>query len=191
MLLIFFFSMMAFVMMESTFALYLNATFGYTVFQVGLFFTLAGVVIAVVQGGLVGRLTKKFGEWPLAIAGPLLVTTAMYLLATLTVYALVVVVVVAVIINATGRSLQTPTLSALISHTGDPRQQGTIFGLFHMLGSLARVVGPIMATLAYTHHHSAPYLMAGGITLAIAVWTAWLKTFVAAQKDQRAVPAAA
>jgi predicted MFS family arabinose efflux permease len=115
----------------------------------------------------------------------------MLMLACLSIYAFLAIIIVAILFNATGRSLQTPTLSALISHTGDPRQQGTIFGLFHMLGSLARVVGPIMATLAYTHHHSAPYLMAGGITLAIAVWTAWLKTFVAGQKDQRGFPVAA
>ncbi len=176
MLLIYFFSMMAFVMMESTFAIYLNDLLGFKELKVGLLFALAGVVIAVVQGGVVGRLSKKIGEWPLVITGPLLVTIAMLLLASLNLYATLAIVIVAILFNASGRSLQTPTLSALISHTGDPRQQGTVFGLFHMLGSLARVVGPIMATGVYTRHHAAPYLMAGGITFAIAAWTIWLRT---------------
>jgi len=104
------------------------------------------------------------------------VTVAMLLLALLPMYATVGVVIIAIIFNASGRSLQTPTLSALISHNSDPRQQGTVFGLFHMLGSLARVIGPIIATLAYTKHHTAPYLVAGAMTFAIAGWTIFLRT---------------
>jgi MFS family permease len=178
MLLIFFFSMMAFVMMETTFALYLNALFGYTQFQVGLLFALAGLTIAIVQGGLVGRLTKKFGEWPLVILGPVLVTCAMLLLAEQNWHAMVWLMFPTIILNATGRSLQTPTLSALISHTSDPKQQGTVFGLFHMLGSLSRVIGPVVATGIYTKHHAGPYFLAGAITFAAAIWTMMLRTQV-------------
>lgn len=175
MLLIFFFSMMAFVMMESTFAIFLNDLLNFNALKVGLLFGLAGVVIAVVQGGLVGRLTKAVGEWPLVIAGPLLVTAAMAMLVELNWLPVVWLVVVAIITNATGRSLQTPTLSALISHYSDPKQQGTVFGLFHMLGSLARVIGPLVAAAVYTKHHASPYLLAGAITLGAALWTVMLR----------------
>jgi predicted MFS family arabinose efflux permease len=142
---------------------------------VGLLFALAGVTIAIVQGGLVGRLSKAVGEWALVIAGPLLVTTAMLLLAELSRHPFLGLVIIALICNASGRSLQTPALSALISHTSDPKQQGTVFGLFHMLGSLARVIGPIIATGSYTKHHTAPYLIAASITAAMAIWSLVLK----------------
>src|SRR5438046_2652500 len=117
MLLIFFISMAAFVMMESTFAIFLNDLLKFDELHVGLLFALAGVTIATVQGGLVGRLTKKFGEWPLVIAGPLLVTAAMLMLVELHWRPAIALLIFAVICNASGRSLQTPTLSALISHT--------------------------------------------------------------------------
>ena len=175
MLLIFFISMAAFVMMESTFAMFLNDTFGYTARKVGWFFALAGLVIIIVQGGLVGRLSKLLGEWALVIIGPLLVTVAMMTFAGVGVRPLVALLLVGVIFNATGRSLQTPALSALISHTAGPEMQGRVFGLFHMLGSLARVLGPLVATAAYTHHHTAPYLIAAGLTLAIALWSVALR----------------
>ena len=174
MLLIFFFSMMAFVMMEATIAIFLNDLFNYDELQVGLFFALAGVVIIVVQGRMVGKWSRRFGDWPLVILGPLLVTAAMLMLAQVGITPVVWLVVVAIIVNATGRSLQTPTLSALISHTSDPKQQGTVFGLFHMLGSLARVVGPIIATGIYTKHRVAAYVVAGAITLGAAGWSALL-----------------
>ena len=83
--------------------------------------------------------------------------------------------IIALITNATGRSLQTPTLSALISHHSDPKQQGTVFGLFHMLGSLSRVIGPAVAGAVYAKHHVAPYLMASAITAAVTVWTVALR----------------
>ena len=178
MLLIFFFSMMAFVMMEATFALFMKDLFAYDTRGVGLLFALAGVTIAVVQGRLVGKWSRRFGEWPLVIAGPVLVATAMLLLVLVGYKAVIWLVVIAIIANATGRSLQTPTLSALISHHSDPKQQGTVFGLFHMLGSLSRVIGPAVAGAVYAKHHVAPYVIASAITAAVAVWTVGLRRVV-------------
>lgn len=173
--LIFFFSMLAFAMMEATYAMFMNDVFGLRELAVGFSFALAGVTIAVVQGRFVGKWAKRYGEWPLVIAGPLCVASAMLLLVLAGYAKFLPLVVLVLILNATGRSLQTPTLSALISHNSDPQQQGTVFGLFHMLGSLSRVIGPAVAGLVYTKHHAAPYLMAATITAAVAVWTVWLR----------------
>ncbi len=174
-LLIFLFSMMAFVMMESCIALFLKDDFAFSVGQVGMIFALAGLMIVIVQGGLMGRLTKRFGEWPLVIAGPVLVAAAMGLYVEAGFKPLVAIIVFATIMNASGRSLQTPALSSLISQTSDPKQQGTVFGLFHMLGSLARFIGPMIATAIYTFHHTGPFAVAGLMTLVIAGWTVLLR----------------
>ncbi|MEA2708259.1 MAG: transporter, family, tetracycline resistance protein [Phycisphaerales bacterium] len=179
MLLIYFFSMMAFVMMESTFAFFMHDSFGYQTLGVGLLFALAGVTIAVVQGRLVGKWSKRFGEWPLVIAGPVLVAAAMLLLALVGYKPFLALVIVALITNATGRSLQTPTLSALISQFSDARQQGTVFGLFYMLGGLSRAIGPAIAGAVYGKHHIAPYLIASAITAAVAIWTLGLRRAIA------------
>src|SRR5688572_23217475 len=126
MLMIFFISMLAFVMLETIFALFLNDTFGFKELKVGLFFGLAGIVIVIVQGGLIGRLTKRFGEWPLVIAGPLIVTVAMLGFVQVGWKPMVGLLVICTLCNATGRSLQTPALSALISRFSDPKQQGAV-----------------------------------------------------------------
>jgi sugar phosphate permease len=164
---------MAFVMMETTFPLLLKDTFGYGPGRVGAFFALAGLIIVLVQGGLIHRLTKRVGEWPLAIAGPVLVAIAMCWMGGVVWRAAVWFIFIGTIFNATGRSLQTPTLSALISKFADPTQQGTVFGLFHMLSSLARVIGPAIATahIMYTAHHASPFFLAGAITALVAMWT--------------------
>ena len=195
MLLISFFSMMAFVMMEATFAIFLNDTFHkssgepFGAREVGYFFGYAGIIIILVQGGLVGRLTKALGEWTLVIVGPIFVSGAMMLYVQAGFHPLILLLLVGGFFNATGRSLQTPALSSLVSQFADRKIQGATFGLFHMLGSLARVIGPTIAGLAYTSHHTAPYLTAGSITAAVTLWTVGLWSVYGTHDPEAAIAA--
>ncbi len=177
-LLIGFVSMAAFVMMESTLALFLASptTFHYSKLKVGLFYAFIGVVIAVVQGGLIGRLNKRMGEWPLAILGPLFVGLGMLGLIGVAWHPVVWLLLLAGTFNAAGRSLQQPSLSSLISKFASPREQGVTFGLYHGLSSLARVIGPIIAGLAYPLlRHTGPYITAGALVALVALWTLSLR----------------
>jgi DHA1 family tetracycline resistance protein-like MFS transporter len=173
-----FFTMAAFVMMESTIGIYLDRreTFGFDARQVGYFFGFLGVVIIIVQGRLIGPLTKRFGEWPLAITGTLLVALGMAGFAATSWWPLLALLCVAGAINATGRSLQQPTVSSLLSKFSDPREQGVVFGLYHGLGSLARVVGPLVAGLVYTwQRHTGAFITAGCVAIVMALWTLVLR----------------
>jgi DHA1 family tetracycline resistance protein-like MFS transporter len=176
-LLIAFISMAAFVMLESMIAIFLSNdhTFRFHPWQVGLYYAYLGVIIATVQGGLIGRLTKRFGEWPLAIAGPIFVAAGMAMLAIVGFWPTLIVLIVGGAVNAIGRSLQTPTLYALISHNSNPKEQGLVFGLNQGLGSIARVIGPVIAALAYHFHISGPFIVAGVIVLLAALWTVSLR----------------
>jgi MFS family permease len=168
-----FISMCAFVMMESMIAIFLASgqTFAFKDWQVGFYYAYIGVMIAIVQGGLIGRLTPMFGEWRLAIVGPVFVGMGMAGLAICGFYPVLVILMVSGAVNAIGRSLQTPTLYALISHNSDPREQGSVFGLNQGLGSIARVIGPIIAAIAYRIHISGPFIVSAAIALAVALWT--------------------
>jgi MFS family permease len=149
--------------------------FGFGPRGVGYFFGGAGIVIIIVQGGLIGKLTRRFGEWTIVIAGPALVTIAMALFIEAGLRQLLWILLVGGLFNAMGRSLQTPALSSLISKHSDPKMHGTVFGMNHMLMSLARVLGPAIATVYYTGHHTSPYWIAGAISLAVALWTTALR----------------
>jgi MFS transporter, DHA1 family, tetracycline resistance protein len=182
-----FISMAAFVMMESMIALFLSdqRTFNFSESAVGFYYAYIGIMIATVQGGLIGRLTKLAGEWPLAIAGPLFVALAMLLLAVAGIKPLLVIVLLGGAFNAIGRSLQTPTLYALISHTSDPSEQGLVFGLNQGLGSIARVIGPVIAAAAFHFSLSGPFLVAAVIIFAAFLWTVSLR---AKSTDPRPFP---
>ncbi len=172
--------MAAFVMMESTIGLFLNRLFGWQAKGVGLYFAYIGVIIACVQGGLIGRLTKKLGDWPLAIAGPLLVAVGMlgYIWTGHRAGggAALAMLMVAGAINATGRSFQMPTISSLISKFSNPREQGAVFGLYSGLSSLARVAGPIIAGAVYPFlQNTAQFVTAAVIAGIMGIWLYMLR----------------
>ena len=175
--------MAAFVMMESTITLFLNEVFGWDELRVGLYFVFIGFVIILVQGGLIGRLTKKLGDWPLCIAGPFLVALGMLGLmavpeskAAAGFATALMLLLVAGAINAVGRSFQQPTLSSLLSKFSERNEQGIVFGLYHGLSSLARVVGPVIAGLAYPLlWHTGQFLVAAIIAVAMGLWTLALR----------------
>jgi MFS transporter, DHA1 family, tetracycline resistance protein len=176
-LLIAFISMAAFVMLESMIALFLSSdhTFHFRDWQVGLYYAYLGVIISIVQGGFIGRLTKRFGEWRLAIVGPVFVALGMGMLAVVGFEPTLLILLLGGAVNAIGRSLQTPTLYALISHHSDPKEQGLVFGLNQGLGSIARVIGPIVAAAAYRIHVSGPFVVGGTIVLLAGLWTLALR----------------
>jgi len=177
--------MASFVMMESTITLFLNKVFNWGELGVGLYFLFVGSIIIAVQGGLIGRLTKRLGDWPLCIAGPFLVAGGMggliavaYAPPAAGFAAGLALLLIAGAVNATGRSFQQPTMSSLLSKFSDRNQQGVVFGLYHGLGSLARVVGPVVAGLAYSDRflrNAGQFLVAGAIAIAMGLWTAALR----------------
>jgi MFS transporter, DHA1 family, tetracycline resistance protein len=175
-------------MMEATVGIYLAKIYGWgaglseeaarrvAAQKTGWFFGYVGLIIVIVQGGLIGRLTKKAGEWPLAILGPVLVAIGMGFYVGLAWWPSLLVLGLAGALNATGRSLQGPTLSSLLSKFSDPKEQGVVFGMYHGLSSLARVAGPIIAGLTYPlWRNTGPFSTSGVIVLAVAAWTIAVK----------------
>lgn len=171
-LLVSFFSMAAFVMLDSAIALYLVKGFNWTPGRIGLLFTFVGLIVATVQGGLIGRLTRLASEWRLNILGAALSALGMIVFAQSHFHSghVLLLILLGAAVNAVGRSLQQPTLASLISRHCDVHEQGAAFGLSQSLSSLARVVGPIAAGLFYTHHVTGPFLTAALIAALVSLW---------------------
>src|SRR5581483_6315614 len=71
---------LAFTAMEAVFPLFSQRVFGWTAEQNGYIFTYVGVVIVIMQGGLVGRLVHYVGEHRLLRAGLALLAAGLALL---------------------------------------------------------------------------------------------------------------
>lgn len=181
---VWFLAMFAFVITESIFALYLADRYHFTELWVGFTFMLAGIVIIIVQGRLIGPLTRKLGEWNVAIIGPLLCAAAMLIYIQTDNTPLIVLLIPAVVIFATGRSMLTPAISTLVSHEAHGDEQGAAFGLFHGMGSLSRVAGPAIGGFVYDHSMKGPFITAGAITAISGVWMLWVRREARARHDQ-------
>jgi DHA1 family tetracycline resistance protein-like MFS transporter len=156
----------AFVGMEATFALFGQARFGLDAGSLGLIFTFVGVVIAVVQGGLIGRLDAKFSERALALAGAVVMGLALVAIPLVSSLVLSMVVLAAL---AMGQGLLTPTLSSLLSQASEVEEQGGTLGLGQSVGAGARAIGPLITGWMFDRGMWLPYI-AGAVLVLCAAW---------------------
>jgi DHA1 family tetracycline resistance protein-like MFS transporter len=114
--------------------------------QVAMLFATGGIVMAIMQGALVGPLVKRFGEKPLAANS--FVLQALAALGVVTVPALWMLYPVAVL-NSPGTGLVWPTLGALLANSVSSEEQGKVSGVSTALGSLMSIFGPLFAGTTY------------------------------------------
>jgi MFS family permease len=112
-------------------------------------FLVVGVVATVVQGGLIGPLVNRFGEYRLTLAGLGFVIVGCLLIPLARVNNAAAVVFSAVAILALGTGLVTPSLRALVSRRLGDSGQGAALGSLQGLQSLGSFIGPPLAGLSY------------------------------------------
>src|SRR5207244_648008 len=106
-----------------------------------------GIISAVVQGGLIGRLVKRFGEPKLVMIGGLLFTVSL-LVSPFVSPAIGVIGILAVgAFSAIGNALAGPSLSSLGSESAGGPGQGSVVGVRQSRASLARPVGATIAAM--------------------------------------------
>jgi DHA1 family tetracycline resistance protein-like MFS transporter len=145
-LLIYFLLIVAFSIMTTDFALYTQYRFNYDAVSNGHIFAFIGVIAAVFQGVLFGRLAKIFGEGWLVLVGILLLAGALFLFPYVgPVYGGVAALLALSGLLAIGNSLATPALISLSSKSSGADAQGATLGVAQSAASAARAVGPLLA----------------------------------------------
>jgi MFS family permease len=155
-----FFVIMWFSGMEQTFRLFTDDVFGMTAAATGAIFAVVGVVGAGVQGGLVGRLVRRYGEARLIVAGPLILAIAFALLAASPMFgpAARVVLYAASGLIALGNGIVQPSLPSYVSRRAVATNQGLSLGTLQSASALGRVVGPAIGGVLYSSFSpTAPY----------------------------------
>jgi len=156
----------AFTAMEAIFALFSQHTFGWGAVQNGYVFTYIGVLIVIMQGGLVGQLVKRWNEQRVMIGGLVLLGIGLILLAFSTQIAWLLLTLA---ILSIGDGAVTPTVSTLLSFSSVADAQGETLGFAQGMAGLARVIGPLLAGLLYDRIGAGIPFIAGGILGILAV----------------------
>ena len=138
---------------EIVFGLFAVETYGYGPQQVGGLLTFIGIISAVVQGGLTGPFTRRWGE--VAIIKASLLGSALgfgMMVMARSFIAVLLTMGFFIVSNAMLR----PAVSALISRRATVGQ-GVAMGLNNAFMSLGRSVGPLWAGFAYDLNSVYPY----------------------------------
>ncbi|MFT7486992.1 MAG: MFS family permease [Candidatus Paceibacteria bacterium] len=109
-------------------------------------FVFVGLMIALVQGGIVRRLVPRVGERKVASYGLAALVPGFCLVGFAP---NVAILYLGLGFMATGSALAMPCFSALVSRYSPDQVQGLVMGSFRSVGALARAVGPLFGGVLY------------------------------------------
>ncbi len=130
----------AFSNMEATFGLLNEHLYGLNARQTGYLFTLIGVLISLMQGVLVGRLVKMWGESRCIVVGTFTMIFGLGLMPFapgIGFYCMIIALL------SFGTGVNNPAIAGLLSRSTHEDEQGGIMGIAQSMASLGRILGPV------------------------------------------------
>ncbi len=147
----------AFAVFEVIYPLWANYILDYGPRQIGFMLTYVGVISVIVQGGLIGPLTKRFGDGTIAVCSVILAAVGYLWLAGSTAFASMIF---GQTLLSAGAALFNPTSTSLVSKEADETEQGAVLGIYQGVSALGRIIGPSFAGLAFAQISvAAPFLI--------------------------------
>ncbi|WP_277678405.1 MFS transporter [Gracilibacillus dipsosauri] len=147
--------------LEATFAYFADDKAGLGTTELGYIFMIMGLAGAVVQGGLVGKMTKKFGEGNVIQIG-IIVSTIGF--ATILLVNSFLTAAIFLTIFGIGNGLIRPAVSSLLTKKAKSGY-GQVTGMLSSFDSLGRIIGPSLGGMLYGLAIYLPYV--SGIILSI------------------------
>jgi DHA1 family tetracycline resistance protein-like MFS transporter len=121
--------------------------------QVGYLYAYSGLLGVIIQGGLIGRLVKKFGEARLVVWGFAAMTIGY---AAVGWVSTVPILLIIMIFGSFGTGVLRPVITSLITQNAPRHEQGLILGLGQSLQSIGQIIAPLIAGFLISQ-----YLLAG------------------------------
>ena len=141
---------------ETTFALWTERAMSWASRQTGYAFAFTALLAALIQGIFIGKLTKAFGELKLLITSCFLMLIGLFFI-TLSIQNLFYLVFSLGVLGISV-GLGNPSLNSLLSKNLNKNIIGTSFGVVQSVGSLARILSPLLAgNLFYFFGINSPY----------------------------------
>ncbi len=110
--------------------------------EIGFLFAYSGFLGILIQGGLIGKLVKRFGEPALVGAGFVSMSIGY---ATLAGSGTITLLIVASTFASFGSAVLRPALSSLVTQAAGRGEQGVVIGLTQSLMSVAQITAPPLA----------------------------------------------
>ena len=140
--------------LEATFAYFAAVKANLGTVELGYIFMIMGLASAFVQGGLIGRFTKKYGEGVVITSGIIISAIGFFLILFTQNF---LTAAIYLTIFGIGNGVIRPTVSALLTKSSGTGHGGKT-GLLSSFDSLGRIIGPIIGGLLYEISIGLPYI---------------------------------
>ena len=127
------------------------------------FLVVTGVTATVVQGGLIGKLAKRFGERHLLRTGIVLVGLGLFCIPLAGAMATFAWMLPIAVLIACGTGITNPSLVSLLSQAAGREEQGEVLGLGQSLSALGRIFGPAAAGALFQISAGVPFWVGSGL----------------------------
>lgn len=153
----------------SAFPLFAESELNMSAEDVGIQFFYIGIIAVIVQGFLIKPLTNIFAEEKIFLVGNILMVIGLSLIPlahnmlTLALF---------LCLMALGKSLNTPTITSLISQEASENNYGAVMGASQGLSGLGRMIGPTWGGALFAAYFGLPFV-ATAVIVGATIWIAF------------------
>ncbi len=166
---LFFVLTFSFANIYGTFALLGLQVYGFSDMQNGFMFGIIGLTSAIVQGGLIGRISKVVSKKNILKFGSFFIMASLALIPYGETFLGLAIICIFLSI---GTGLFQPTVLSLISEVTPEDEQGVTLGVNQSVSAMARVLGPLWGGFAFEFlGYPFPFLTGAAFTLIIFIAT--------------------
>lgn len=156
---------LAFNLYYIAFPVYAATGLGWTLAELGIYFAVMGLLMAAVEGPLLRRVSRRFGDRSLVIVGSALLAASFVHFTS----GDAAVIYAGTALVAVGNGLMWPSLLAALSKTTDRRTQGAVQGFASSATAVASIVGLLAGGVLYAALGSHVFLLSAAFTAVVLV----------------------
>lgn len=160
---VYFLTFLAFSLFYAGLPIYASTLLEWTAIDLGIFLAYSSLIMILVQGPLLSRLSDNISNQSLILVGSLLLSLSFFLLSVDS----LVILYVANTLLSIGNGLMWPSFLALLARTGSPQIQGAIQGYGNSMGSMASMFGLILGGLLFETMETNVFAIGSGIFLIV------------------------
>lgn len=160
---VYFLTFLAFSLFYAGLPIYASTLLEWTAIDLGIFLAYSSLIMILVQGPLLSRLSDNISNQSLILVGSLLLSLSFFLLSMDS----LVILYMANTLLSIGNGLMWPSFLALLARTGNPQIQGAIQGYGNSMGSMASMFGLILGGLLFETMETNVFAIGSGIFLMV------------------------
>lgn len=135
----------------------------WTLLETGIFFSVMGLAMVIVQGPVLTRVSQVFSDERLVIIGSGLLAASFAFFTSTG----MVLIYAGTLLLALGNGLMWPSIMAILSKTTDATYQGAVQGVASSVGAVASIAGLLLGGLLFAFLGPSVFLISTGLTAVV------------------------